>query len=241
MLFLPAGKCLRTARDKNSCYCFAMEKNDKKAVAALVLALLKKTYPDAQIELNYDQSDPWQLLVVVALSAQTTDKKVNEISKALFDRFKTVFDFASATPNEIEPYIKSIGLYRNKAKNLVLAAQKVVADFGGQIPKRRDELETLAGVGKKTSAVIVANAFNIQALAVDTHVARVSRRLGLTKESDPNKIELELTELFGKDSLLEAHHTLIFHGRRICLARKPKCSLCTLQTLCPKIGVTAFV
>lgn len=217
-----------------------MKKLDKKSFAQYVIAILKKTYPQAQIELSYDKSDPWQLLVVVALSAQTTDKKVNEISPALFNRFKTVTDFANASPQEIEPYIKSIGLYRNKAKNLKLAALKVLNDFNGHIPKTRAELETLAGVGKKTSAVIVSNAFNIPALAVDTHVARVSFRLGLTELSDPLKIELELSDLFGQDLLLDAHHTLIFHGRRICLAKKPKCTLCPLLDRCPKVGVMTY-
>lgn len=215
-----------------------MKEQDKKARALAILKVLKKTFPDAEIELNYDKSDPWQLLVVVALSAQTTDKKVNQISKALFERFKTVYDFARSSPSEIEPYIKSIGLYRNKAKNLVLAAKKVVESFGGEVPKTREELESLAGVGQKTSAVIVSNAFHIPALAVDTHVARTTRRLGLTKCTSPSKIEEELTELFGPKHLLDAHHTLIFLGRRICLAKKPRCSTCPLLPLCPQIGVT---
>jgi endonuclease-3 len=215
------------------------KKNNKKR-AGLILEVLKNTFPDAHIELLYDKSDPWQLLVVVLLSAQTTDKKVNQISKALFERFKTVDDFAKASPHEIEPYIKSIGLYHNKAKNLVLTAQKIVSDFRGQIPKDRKKLEELPGVGPKTSAVIVSNAFKIPALAVDTHVARVSFRLGLTDSTNPKKIELELTELFLKKSLSLAHHTLIFLGRRICLARKPKCSICPLITLCPQIGVKSF-
>lgn len=210
----------------------------KKTFANYVLKQLEKEFPDAQIELEYDKSDPWQLLVVVALSAQTTDKKVNELSKALFERFKTVQDFAKANPETIEPYIKSIGLYRNKARNLVLAAQKVVKDFGGVIPKARDNLESLAGVGKKTSAVIVANAFGIPAIAVDTHVARVSFRLGLTEEKDPNKIEKELTLLYRPEDLILAHHTFILHGRRICIAKKPRCSLCPVNKKCPKIGVS---
>lgn len=211
---------------------------DKKKLAGFVLKKLSAAFPDAKIELEFDENDPWQLLVVVALSAQTTDKKVNQISKALFARFKNVRDFAKAKPSDIEPYIKSIGLYRNKAKNLVLAAQKLLKDFAGVVPQDRAQLETLAGVGKKTSAVIVANAFDIPAIAVDTHVARVSRRLGLTEESDPNKIEKDLTAIFSTRNLIDAHHTLILHGRRICVARKPHCSVCPLNTKCPRIGVT---
>lgn len=209
----------------------------KKAFAHSILTRLKKTFPHAAIELNYKKNDPWQLLVVVALSAQTTDKKVNEISPALFARFKTVKDFARAQPLDIEPYIKSIGLYKNKAKNLVKAAQKVIADFHGEIPHSRPELETLAGVGAKTSAVIVANAFGEPALAVDTHVARVAKRLGLTKETNPDKIEEDVSNLLSKKDLIVAHHTFIFHGRRICFAKKPHCSACPLNDLCPKIGV----
>src|SRR5271170_4091719 len=128
-----------------------MTQISKKALAAWVLKRLIKTFPNAKIELNFKKNDPWSLLVVVALSAQTTDKKVNEISGPLFERFKTVKDFAKASPKEIEPYIKSIGLYHNKAKNLVLAAQKIMTDFNGKVPKTREALETLAGVGKKTS------------------------------------------------------------------------------------------
>lgn len=214
--------------------------NTLKDKALYFLKILIKTYPDARTELNYDINDPWQLLVVVSLSAQTTDKKVNLISKALFNKFKHVSDFARASPEEVEPYIKTLGLYRNKAKNLVHAAQKVVKDFNGQIPRERKLLETLAGVGQKTSAVIVANAFNIQAIAVDTHVARVSYRLGLTTSRDPSKIESELTNLFPKNMLTKAHITLIFHGRRICFARKPHCSMCPLQDRCPRHGVSTW-
>jgi endonuclease-3 len=213
---------------------------EKKAFADYVLTQLTKTFPHADIELKYKKNDPWQLLVVVALSAQTADKKVNLISPALFARFRSVQDFAHATPKEIEPYIKSIGLYHNKARNLVLAAQKIVSDFAGKVPKTRELLETLPGVGKKTSAVIVANAFNIPAIAVDTHVARVSQRLGLTTHTDPHKIEEELTALFHQKDLLLAHHVMIFHGRRICIAKKPRCSICPLYKTCPKKGVTVW-
>ncbi|MCA9508363.1 MAG: endonuclease III [Myxococcales bacterium] len=205
--------------------------------ALLILERLMSTYPNAHIELDYNPKDPWQLLVVVALSAQTTDKKVNQISPALFERFKSVHDFAHASPQEVEPYLKTIGLYRNKARHLVLAAQKIIQDFNGHIPKERIKLESIPGVGKKTAAVIISNAFGEPAIAVDTHVSRLAQRLGLTKEIQPDKIELALTKLFPKNFWLKAHHALIFHGRRICFARKPHCSLCPLADLCPKIGV----
>jgi endonuclease-3 len=211
-----------------------------KSKANYFLKKLIKAYPDAATELNYDKNDPWQLVVVVSLSAQTTDKAVNQISPALFKRFKHVADFAQAQPQDVEPYIKTLGLYRNKAKNLCLAAQKIVKLFGGTVPQSRELLESLAGVGKKTSAVIVANAFNIQAIAVDTHVARVSFRLGLTQSHNPEIIEKELTALFQKNMLTKAHITLIFHGRRVCLARKPLCSVCPVNDRCPKEGVTVW-
>lgn len=216
-----------------------MTKEDKKSLAKYVLMKLRSTFPDAKIELNYKKDDAWQLLVVVALSAQTTDKKVNQISIELFKRFKNVKDFAKASPSDIEPYIKSLGLFHNKARNLVLAAQKIVDDYQGEVPKSRSELETLAGVGHKTSAVIVSNAFGIPAIAVDTHVSRIARRLGLTRKTDTKKIEDELASLFSPNDLLDAHHCLIFHGRRICFAKKPHCSICPLETRCPKIGVVS--
>lgn len=214
--------------------------SELKKKAQYFLTTLMKSYPNAKTELDYDKKDPWQLLVVVALSAQTTDKAVNLIAPALFKRFKHVEDFAQAQPKDIEPYIKTLGLFRNKAKNLCLAAQKITHDFGGKVPHDRKLLESLAGVGQKTSAVIVANAFNIQAIAVDTHVARVAFRLGLTKSHNPAHIEAELTELFPKNMLSIAHITLIFHGRRVCVAKKPHCSKCPVQDACPKKGVSVW-
>lgn len=210
----------------------ANEKN-----AGIILKRLIKTYPKAKIELIYNEKDIWQLLVVVVLSAQTTDKKVNEISGALFDKFKTVYDFAKAKPKDIENMIKSIGLYKNKAKNVINAAKKIIEDFNGQVPKTREELENLPGIGRKSSGVIVANAFNTPALPVDTHVLRVSFRLGLTKNKDPNKVEEDLTKLFPKNKLIKAHHALVWHGRRICKAKKPFCEICPLEDICPKNGV----
>jgi endonuclease-3 len=213
---------------------------NKKSRAQDFLDQLVKAYPDAQIELDYKKNDPWQLLVVVSLSAQTTDKKVNEISPALFKKFKNIKAFADASPEEVEPYIKTLGLYRNKAKHLVLAAQKILMDFAGKVPSDRARLESLAGVGKKTAAVVVANAFHQPAIAVDTHVARVARRLGLTTAVNPDKIEAELTCLWPGPMLLKAHHTLIIHGRVTCIARKPKCNVCPVTSTCPRVGVTVW-
>ncbi len=214
-----------------------MNNTSLKNKALTIIQSIIKAYPDAKIELSYDHKDPWQLLVVVALSAQTTDKKVNQISPTLFKRFTKVTDFAKVSGEDIEPYIKTLGLYRNKAKHLALAARQIINNFAGHVPKDRQSLESIAGVGKKTAAVIIANAFNIPAIAVDTHVSRIAQRLGLTKEKNPDKIEIELTKLLPKHLLLKAHHAMIIHGRRVCLARKPRCEKCVVSNLCPRIGL----
>ena len=209
----------------------------QKERALRILDGLCARFPDARCELDHDPNDPWQLLVAVALSAQATDVSVNKVTPALFAAFPTVHAFAAARAEAVEPYIKSIGLFRNKAKNVVAAARVVVNDFGGVVPPARELLETLPGVGSKSAAVLVANCFGEPAIAVDTHVGRVARRLGLTKQSDPDKVEHELTALWPRDRLLQAHHTLIFQGRRICDARKPRCGECPVAADCRRIGV----
>ncbi len=209
--------------------------------AAKILDILSAYYPDAQIELCFDKKDPWQLLVAVALSAQTTDKQVNKVTPDLFEAYPTVQKFAKAEPGDIEPYVKTLGFFRNKAKNLVLAARMICKEFGGKVPKEREALESIPGVGPKSAAVIMANAFGVPAIAVDTHVGRVARRLGLSKNTDPSKVEADLTKLLPKKRLLEAHHVLIFHGRRICHARKPNCVECPVLKKCPRIGVLGAV
>jgi endonuclease-3 len=209
----------------------------QKERALRILDGLCARFPDARCELDHDPNDPWQLLVAVVLSAQATDVSVNKVTPALFAAFPTVHAFSAARPADVEPYIKSIGLFRNKAKNVVAAARAVVADFGGVVPSARELLETLPGVGKKSAAVLVANCFGEPAIAVDTHVGRVARRLGLTKQTDPDRVEEELTALWPRDRLLQAHHTLIFQGRRVCDARKPRCSECPVAADCRRIGV----
>lgn len=209
----------------------------KKQEAIRILDALTQRFPGAKIELHYHVEDPWTLLVAVSLSAQTTDVAVNKVTPQLFERFPNVQVFAKAKSEEIEPYIQTLGFFRNKAKNLVKAAQVVVERFQGQIPKAREDLETIPGVGTKSAAVIIANAFGVPAIAVDTHVMRVSKRLGLTKHTDPSKIEKDLTHLLPLDRLIDAHHTFIWHGRRICFARKPLCSECPVNDQCPRIGV----
>lgn len=203
-----------------------------------ILDRLAERFPEAKIELDFADGDPWQLLVAVVLSAQSTDAGVNKVTPQLFQAFPDVRAFASATPATIEPFIKTLGLFRNKAKALVGAAKKIVDEHGGVVPNERAKLEELPGVGKKSAAVIVANCFNEPAIAVDTHVGRVSRRIGLTKQTDPDKVEAELTALLPRERLLEAHHVFIWHGRRICDARKPKCSECPVERECHQVGVT---
>jgi endonuclease-3 len=202
-----------------------------------VLDALAAEFPDAHIELDYTPDNAWELLVAVVLSAQATDVSVNKVTPALFKQFPDVAAFARAEPADVEPFIKTIGLYRNKAKNVVNAARKIVAEHGGQVPSTRAVLEELPGVGKKSAAVIVANVFGEPAIAVDTHVGRVTRRLGFTKQTDPDKVEIELTALLPRARLLEAHHTFIWHGRRICHARKPECETCPVRKKCPRVGV----
>lgn len=210
---------------------------EKRARALRILDGLAERFPEASIELDYRAGDPWQLLVAVVLSAQSTDAGVNKVTPGLFAAYPDVRAFAAATPQQVEGYIKTLGLFRNKAKSLVGAAQAVVGKHGGEVPRQRALLEQLPGVGGKSAAVIVANAFGEPAIAVDTHVGRVSRRLGLTSNDDPSKVEADLTALLPRQRLLEAHHTLIWHGRRICHARKPSCAECPLERLCHKVGV----
>ncbi len=209
----------------------------QKERALRILDGLCARFPDARCELDHAPNDPWQLLVAVVLSAQATDISVNKVTPALFAAFPTVGAFAAGRPEDVEPFIKSIGLFRNKAKNIVAAARIVVDEFGGVVPPARELLQTLPGVGAKSAAVLVANCFGEPAIAVDTHVGRVARRLGLTKQTDPDKVEHELTALWPRDRLLQAHHTLIFQGRRICDARKPRCSECPVADDCRRIGV----
>jgi endonuclease-3 len=207
----------------------------QKQRALRILDALVARFPDAHCEL--DHKDAWELLVAVALSAQATDVSVNKVTPALFAAYPTVFAMADAHVGDVEQLIKTIGLYRNKAKNIVSAAQQVVQVHGGVVPSARADLEALPGVGKKSAAVLIANCFGVPAIAVDTHVGRVTRRLGLTKHTDPDKVEVELTALWPRERLLEAHHTLIFQGRRTCDARKPRCSECAVANDCNRIDV----
>lgn len=217
-----------------------MTSTNMKKKALFFLNKISAFYPGAKIELNYEPNDPWQLLVAVVLSAQSTDVRVNMVTPSLFKAFPTVQAFALADPIEVEKYIRSLGFFRVKAKNIVMAARKLVNSYGGKVPSQRHLLEELPGVGAKSAAVIIANVFGEPAIAVDTHVGRIARRLGLSTHLGPSKVEKDLTLLLPRKRLLEAHHAFIWHGRRTCRARNPACSRCPVSKECPRIGVTHF-
>ena len=195
-----------------------------------VLDILEETYPDAECALNH--KNVYELIVAVALSAQTTDKSVNQVSPALFERYPDAEALAAAEPSEVEEYIKRIGMYRTKAKNIVAMAQKICCDFGGKVPNDYDSLISLPGVGRKTANVVLAVGFGQQRIAVDTHVFRVANRIGLADEKDVLKTELSLMGRVPEERWSRTHHSLIFHGRQCCDARKPKCDSCPVNIYC---------
>jgi endonuclease III len=191
--------------------------------------------PEARIALEYE--DELQLLVAVMLSAQATDAVVNTVTPELFAMYRTAQDYARATIPQLERMIRRIGLYRGKARNLRAAMQRIAREYGGKLPRTREELYRLPGVGWKTAGVVVNHAFGTPALPVDTHVGRVARRLGLTRQDDPDKVEAALTALLPPETWGMAHQLLIWHGRRTCISRKPHCSRCVVAEDCPRAGV----
>lgn len=201
-----------------------------KARTKKIVEILKETYPDAKCELNYET--PLQLLVATVLSAQTTDKKVNEVTKELFKDYPDLDAFLKITNDELEERIKKIGLYRNKSKNLILMFRQIKENFNGEVPKTMEGITSLAGAGRKTANVVLSNAFGIPSIAVDTHVFRVSNRLGLAKSNNVFEVEKQLQKELIKKEWTLMHHLLIFHGRRCCVARKPKCEECPLNHIC---------
>ncbi|MGQ9753183.1 MAG: endonuclease III [Thermaceae bacterium] len=196
-----------------------------------VLQALKEAYPGARTELKHET--PFQLLVATVLSAQATDKSVNAATPALFARFPDPFSLAQARPEEVEPYIKRIGLYKTKAKNLVALAQKLVEEHGGEVPKDKEALMRLPGVGWKTATVVLGAAFGVPGIAVDTHVTRVSRRLCFSQAKGPERIGRDLEALFPQEDWVFVHHALVLHGRYVCTARRPRCEACVLSPYCP--------
>lgn len=200
------------------------------ARVAAILELLDIHYPDAQCSLDY--IDPLQLLVSTILSAQCTDERVNQVTPALFKKYPTVRAFAEASLEELENDIKSTGFYRNKARNIQACCKVLLDQHGGDIPRDLETLVKLPGIGRKTANVILGNAFGVPGIVVDTHVGRVARRLGLTAQKDPEKIEMDLMEIIPRERWVRFSHQLIQHGRRICQARKPRMDLCPLAPHC---------
>jgi endonuclease-3 len=191
--------------------------------------------PEVRIELDYHT--PLQLLVAVILSAQCTDKRVNMVTPALFQRFPDAQAYASVKPDAVEPFIQTCGLYRAKAKNIVAAAKALVAEHGGQVPLARAALEKLPGVGRKTAGVVCIHLGGDAAFPVDTHVKRLAYRLGFTRQTDPDKVEEDMQALLPSERWMTGHQLLVWHGRRTCFARSPACERCVVADLCPKRGV----
>ena len=209
---------------------------DKKNRTIEIIERLKREYPDAHCALAH--SNAFELLIATILSAQCTDERVNIVTANLFRKYRRPQDYLDVSQEELEKDIHSTGFFRNKAKNIQGACQKIVEQFSGELPQTMDELLTLNGVARKTANVVLGNAFGIASgVVVDTHVSRLSQRLGLTENIQPEKIEQDLQELVSPEDWIMFPHWLIFHGRKICQARRPKCAECVLNDLCPKIGV----
>ncbi len=210
-------------------------KDAKRTRALAVIEALDAAMPEAKIELDYQ--NPLQLLVAVILSAQCTDKRVNMVTPALFDRFRSAADYGNAEVGEVEGFIKTCGLYKSKARNLVAAGKALADQHGGEVPLTRSVLEELPGVGKKTAGVVSIHLGGTEAFPVDTHILRLSVRLGLSRATEPDKVEADLQALFPRQWWTKGHQLLIWHGRRTCYARSPECDRCVVNSLCPKIGV----
>ena len=212
--------------------------DDRAARAVAVVEKLRQAYPDAACSLHY--ANPLQLLVATILAAQCTDERVNQVTPALFARYPTAEDLANAPPEDLEQTVRSTGFFRNKAKNIQGACRMIVQEFSGQVPSTMDELLRLPGVARKTANVVLGEAFGlVEGVIVDTHVGRISRRLGLTEEDDPVQVENELMALLPRHAWLAWNHQLISHGRQVCVARRPRCEDCVLTTECRFVPVPA--
>jgi len=204
---------------------------ERKARLDKILSLLDVMYPNVTCELHHETA--WQLLVATILSAQCTDKRVNMVTPGLFQKYPTVHDLAAVSPEELGQDIKSTGFFNNKAKSIIGAAKRVIAEFGGEVPRTMEEMLTIPGAARKTSNVVLGTVYGIASgLVVDTHVQRISRRLDLTKEEEPVKIEKDLMKLIPQSRWILFSHQIIHHGRRLCVARNPKCAECLLDPVC---------
>jgi len=212
----------------------AQEKRRRRAAA--ILTRLKEVYPGAKCALNYET--PLQLLVATMLSAQCTDERVNQVTRTLFQKYRTAADFASAPREKLEEDIRPTGYYRSKAQRVQAACRKLVEDFAGEVPASMEELLTLPGVARKTANVVLGTAFGqATGIVVDTHVKRLAQRMGLSTESNPDRIERDLMALIPQKDWIPAGHLLITHGRRVCTAHRPQCDPCPVADLCPRVGV----
>ena len=197
-----------------------------------IIAELRRLYPDARSSLNF--TNPLELLIATQLSAQCTDERVNIVTADLFKKYRSVEDYATVSQEELEQDIRSTGFYRNKAKNIRAASQRIITNYGGEVPRTMEDLLTLPGVARKTANVVLGNAFGIVVgFVVDTHIGRLARRFGWTTHEDPVKVEQDLMKLIPQQDWLDLSHLMIYHGRAVCLARKPLCEKCTLAKLCP--------
>jgi endonuclease-3 len=229
IVVLPRKKSKRLATRR-------IARNDLLAYANEVFSRLKIAHPDAHVELDYET--PLQLLIATILSAQCTDKRVNMVTPLVFRTYPTARSLADANPEEMEEMIRSTGFFRNKTKSLIGLGKVLVERDHGEVPDTMDALVKLPGVGRKTANVILGNAFGKnEGIVVDTHVTRLSARLGLTRQTDPVKIELDLMKLFPRDDWTRVAHVLVFHGRRVCFARSPQCPSCSLNDICPSSTV----
>lgn len=203
--------------------------------AGRIVRGLARLYPDAHCSLDFQ--DPLQLLIATILSAQCTDARVNMVTPALFARYPDAAALAKAQPAELEKLIQSTGFFRNKARSILACARRIVEEHSGKVPATMEELVALPGIGRKTANVVLGSAYGIPGITVDTHVGRLSRRMGLTEETDPEKVERDLMALVPRKQWTIFSHRMILHGRQVCQARKPNCAVCGLRKICPKIGV----
>jgi len=194
---------------------------------------LDKLYTDADCTLDF--ADPLQLLISTQLAAQCTDERVNIVTKTLYKEYRSVYDFAGAEIAELEAIIRPTGFFRNKARNIINCCKKLISDYAGEIPSTMEDLLKLPGVGRKTANILLGDAFNTPGIVVDTHAGRLARRMGLTKETDPVKVEFELMAIIPKEHWTKFGHQLVLHGRAVCSSRKPNCLGCTIGELCPKV------
>ena len=208
---------------------------DKKVRAKAIYRILSKNYPNVRCELDY--KNPYQLLVATVLSAQCTDKRVNQTTPALFKKYNSIKKMAAADLKDLQRLVKSTGFYRAKARNIKMLSQKILTEFNGKVPSEIEDLVTLPGVGRKTANVVLGHGFNIPGITVDTHFGRLSRRFGWSDKKDPVKVEFEVGKLIPEKEWTNLSQRLIWHGRRVCHSRKPACGACVLAKLCPAYGI----